>query len=230
MKWWVTEAKSEPALKKPGIRAEDIYPEMDGFTRAIHRHGYIPHVGYMTTRMMPCKCGTLPVLEQYVGDLDEHEARNVPATSFVAICPKCELKAKGHGTIEACIKRWNNEQFSSDAMMVRRPLKDPSTRGCEILSNRVLADAAEEAIMYVKRKHDLMEKLRGRIDDDAREIHYNELQRVRSVLRKLMEFFRDNPLVFTHDEDAILSGIRRSVYPDLTPEERIKIPLDLLRM
>ena len=230
MKWWVDESKPEHETKKSGPKAEDIYPELDGFTRILHRHGYVQHVGYVSPRMMPCRCGETPVLEQYVGDVNENGTRNVPAQVFVAICSNCELKAIGQGSIETCIRRWNAWKYSSDMLMVRRKLMDPSTRGCEILSNRVLADAAEEAITYVKRKHELVRKLNGRLDDDAREIHYNELQRVRAVLRKLMEFFRDNPLVFTHDEDAILSGIRRSVYPDLTPEERIKIPLDLLRM
>ena len=230
MKWWVDDPKPEQEKKKSGPKAEDIYPELEGFTRVLHRHGYVPHVGYVSPRMMPCRCGATPVLEQYVGDVNENETRNVPAQVFVAICPKCELKAIGQGSIETCIRRWNAGKYSSDMLMVRRKLMDPSTRGCEILSNRVLADAAEEAISYVKRKHELVRKLNGRLDDDAREIHYNELQRIRTVLRKLMEFFQDNPLVFTHDEEAILSGIRRSVYPDLTPEERIKIPLDLLRM
>lgn len=230
MKWWVNDTKPDHEVKKSGPKSEDLYPELDGFSRILHRHGYEPHVGYVSARMIPCRCGAAPVLEQYVGDVDENEVRNVPAKVFVAICPKCETKAIGQGPLETCIRRWNAEQYSPDMLMVRKRLKDPNTRGCEILSNRVLADAAEEAITYVRRKHELMRKLNGRLDDDAREIHYNELQRVRSVLRKLMTFFTDNPLVFMHDEDAILSGIRRSVYPDLTPEERIKIPLDLLRM
>lgn len=218
--------------KKTGFSLdfESIYPELEGFGRIVHRHGALSHVGYTSSRMETCRCGTVPVLEQYVEDYDDDGVRNAPAKSFVAICPRCELKAAGRGSIEKCIRNWNDHRYSADTMMVRRRLDEPNTRGCEILSNRVLADAVVEAVTFVKRKHELMEKLNGKIDDDTREIHYNELQRVRSALKKLAGFFHDSPLVFTHDEDAILSGIRRSVYPHLTTEERLKIPLNLLRM
>ena len=228
---WTIQRK-KPVEKKTGFNLdfERIYPEREGYERIIHRHGPLSHVGYITDRMETCSCGATPVLEQYVEDVDENGVRNAPAKVFVAICPKCELKAAGRGTLETCIRNWNAHRYSNNTIMVRGKLENPDMRGCEILSNRVLADAVMEAVALVKRKHELMVKLNGKIDDTTREIHYGELQRVRSSLRKLASFFHDNPIVFTHDEEAILSGIRRSVYPYLSVEERLKIPLNLLRM
>jgi hypothetical protein len=228
MKWW---EDPTPARKSCGtVEYASVYPEIHGLKRVLHRGNKLLHVGYTSDRMIPCRCGHFPVLEQYVGDMDEAGIRNIPAKSFVAICPKCEMKAVGHGSLERGIRAWNARRYTPDTVMVGRRLTDADMRGCEALSNRVLSDAVIEASGYVKRKHDVMEKLRGKLDDDAREIHYGELQRIRAALMKLAAFFHESPLVFNHDEEAILSGIRRSVYPDMTIEERLKIPLDLLRM
>ena len=226
-----TAGEKRPHTNKTGlVPFELLYPEREGYTRKLTRREPYIHAGYMSDKMAQCRCGAFPVLEQYVEDVDENEIRNVPAQDFVAICPVCEVRADTHGSMEQCIKYWNARRFTEDAVMVRHKLKNPNMHGCEMLSNKVLADAVNEAVVFVKRKHELMRKLQGPIDDDTREIHYTELTRVRANLRKIADFFHKSPLVFTHEEDAILSGVRRNVYPELTPEERLKIPLDLLRM
>jgi len=49
-------------------------------------------------------------------------------------------------------------------------------------------------------------------------------------VRRIDEFFRTSPLAFALDRDAVMSKLRKELFPDLMPEERMKIPLDPTEM
>ena len=232
MTWWEKTESEEDKKQSNGtlIGFDKLYPEREGYV-FVSRRGEASHVGYLSMKTRRCVCHTHPVFEQYIMDYDENGQRNVPAKEFVAICPKCEIRAKGHGDLDWCMKQWNSGKFQRDMVMVRYKPKDPDPVGIEMLSRKVVAGAVEEAVDAVKRKHDLTRRLNNKFTDDGtREVLYTQLQLVRSALKELNEFITKSPLLWEFDDEAVLSGIRKQVYPDLKPEERIKIPLNLMKM
>lgn len=212
-------------------RTADVYPDIDGWGRIIYAHGDDNHVGYTTDRANPCPCcGRFPVFEQYVNDVDEKKVRNVPATQFVAICPKCEFKSTKIGTLEEVLLSWNNKEFSEDAIMVRHRLKDLNEIGCERLSNRVVMDAILEAKELVEQHHKLIAKLRDPSNIKDRQVIWHQIELNVGALRKLQRFFETNPIMLDYDAEATISTVRKLVYPDMKIEDRIKIPLRLDKM
>lgn len=232
MKW--TEFEESKAVKRPTptlIGFDRLYPDRDDGYTFVSRRGERLHVGYTHPRTRRCVCHTPPVFEQYIYDYDEDGNRNVPAQQFVAICPNCEIRARGHGSLEWCRRQWNAGKFSRDTVMVRYSPKWQSDEGIERMCRKVIAGVIEEAVEAVQRKHSLMDRLMGTmIDDGTREVLYNQLKLVRSQIRELSGFIHNSPLMYTFEEDAVLSAIRKQIYPELTPEDRIKIPLNLTRM
>ena len=220
---------------KTNYSPEDVYTEIEGYGISTSRRNDQLHIGYVSPKTKLCKCGGYPVLEQFVDDvyIDEHceKQRNFPATQFVAICPKCETRIKGHGTLEEAVERWNAEDYLEDMLMVREPLKDIDIASCYELSNRVLEEAIEDAIALVKEKNRLMEILKNPLTGDMqREAYYTNLKNIRGQMRDMMRFFRESPMMMDRDGDAVLSGIRKMLHPELSPEDRTKIKLDLFYM
>lgn len=212
-------------------RFDESYPARDDGYVLSRRSNNGLHAGYVTDKAEPCPyCGRNPVFEQYVEDMDENGFRYVPARQFVAICPHCEVRAVGHGPLETCLERWNAHRFTSDMVMLHSKPEQYNTDACMALANKVVADAMQEAIDLIKRRKAHKTNLDKIVDDYRREIEYTEYKRVCKALRRIQSFFRDSPLMFDLDEEAVLSTIRRVIYPDKTPEERTSIPLDLVRM
>lgn len=209
-----------------------LYPEREGLGRTNSRISTMFHVGYYDLNMKACpKCGGFPVFEQYTEDIGEDGKRNVPAKAFVAICPRCEIRAKGHGSIEAVAKQWNRRRFVADTVMVQRKLEAPNTQQCRVLSSKVISQAMSDAVELIRRKHKLTEELKNPIlGEFSRAARYEELKHVRSEISSLKRFFHSSPIMFDLEEEAALSAIRKALYPDLPLEERINIPLDLVRM
>lgn len=220
--------------RKTNYKFEDVYVPIEGYGMYLSRSPGFTHVGYTSPRMKKCRCGTDPVMEQYVDDTYTRNGvkfRNFPAKEFVAICPKCEIRAKGTGTLEECIRRWNAGEFTEDTLMVQERLTYADMNGCIEISNRVISDAVEEAVELVKRKNEEMSILKNPLTGDAqREAHYLVLKGLRGRLKELQRFLTTSPIMFDKDGDAILSGIRRILHPNLTHWEREKIPLNLLKM
>lgn len=220
---------------RTNYKYEDVYVPVAGFDLNTKMANGLHHVGYTTYRMKACMCGAQPVLEQYVGDVyideDGEKHRNFPARTFVAICPKCELRAIGHGSLEECISVWNAGRFTKDSLMCQTPVDDISQDGCIAISNRVIAAAVEDAVDLVKKKNRELSILHNPMTSDVqREVHYTELKNLRTKLNELQTFFMSSPVMFDKDGEAVLSGIRRILHPELTHQEREKIPLKLTKM
>lgn len=215
---------------------EKYYPEREGYGRALHRRNNplatdeipIYHVGYTSEKMIPCVCGAQPVLEQWVGD-QEDTHKHAPAQVFVAICPICEMRGAGHGSLKACVQNWNKRRFTRSSLMMRRKPKDMDEDACRRLCRAVIGDAVQEALWYIRRNHEVQAKI-DVANDYQRELYEKEQKEVRSKLNEIQRFIERSPLLFDLDSEAVLSGIRRTLYPDKTPEERVKIPLTLAKM
>lgn len=212
------------------ISYKDIYPERDGWGYAEQRTGELYHTGYISGKAIQCACGAYPTFEQYVGDSDNTH-RRVPATLFVAICPHCERRAPGYGTLDEMLAAWNSGERTHDTEMVQAELTNPDTTAATALSNAVIRIAAEEAVELIQKRRKIASELKDqKLSDMRREALYTDLKNVRSNLRKLQNFFEGSPMLFDKDGDAILSGIRKIVFPDLTYKERTEIPLVLVKM
>lgn len=192
------------------------YPRRKGWARDLWRSNESHHVGYKTDRARPCCCGWIPVFEMYT----EATERDCPAVDFVAICPRCERRAEGHGSLEYCLKQWNAENLSDDSMMVNMPIMEMSYTGAEKLSQKIFRAAKAEALELILKKHEEF--------GDRRDWKY-QLKFAGDLVR-LEIFFRESPLMMDLDGDGVISDIRKQVYPDLSPEERIRIPLKLTEM
>ena len=222
------------------VVADLVYPELDGFERVLQRKDKWVHIGYAAPpgRVRRCNCGELPVFEQYVGDkspsVGKSERRNVPAKVFVAICPVCERRAAGEGTIEEVLANWNNKRMSYDSELVARSPKDMSDEAMAALVGVLVTQCMEEAVELIHERHRIMNILKsGLLNDEAKEIYYNKHREVCNELHHLDHFFKTSPFTEGRDTDAILSDIRKEIYPGKTMkdiEARMKIPLDLERM
>lgn len=209
-----------------------IYPPRDGWDVNLTYRGEQMHIGYVTPKATLCPCckKRLPVFEQSSSDTEENR-QNGPAQLFIAICPRCELRADATGTLDECLDAWNNGRFTEDSVMVHRRMKDVDYTAMEKLSNAIVTDAVTQAVELVKQKNHLMAELKNPMMNDlVREIKYSHLSEVRGNLRKIQNFIDSSPLMLEHDPEAVLSTIRRHVYPDLTPDKRIEIPLKLVSM
>lgn len=222
--------REERARKCTAPETERIYPEIPGYGRSLGRKREAWRVGYTSPNARQCECGAFPVFEQYTMDYGPEGERNVPATEFVAICPSCERRAKGSGSLEFCLNRWNNQIMSPDSMRVQKRPADFDTEACVALSGRLVRDAMEEAIRLVKRRWEIDRQLANPLLSDVRrELLYTEFKNIRHHLHEMNKVFY-GPITMDRDGDAIISKIRQKLYPALKPEERVTIPLRLERM
>lgn len=214
--------------KTPEFKA--IYPALDGWEWAPIRTGELYHTGYTSARAKRCKCGNMPVFEQSVKDC-VGTRKKTPADVFVAICPHCELRAVGEGTLEEVLTAWNSGVRTVDSVAMQKKLVDADSNATRALSDAVVGDAAHEAVQLILRRRELMEIVNNpKLSDVELEMRYTELKGVRRGLNELQKFFETSPIMFDNDAEAILSGIRKIVYPEMTYAERVKIPLKLVKM
>lgn len=207
-----------------------IYPELPGWGRRLYskrndvRDDSI-HIGYTHPDAKPCPCCHMsPVFERYVED------RGVPASVFVAICPRCELRAAGYGTLEQVLDDWNHGRFTDDGWQVHHRLKDVDADAIALLSKKVTADAVSDATDLIETRRKLAKNVRLAKNEFAREAQEQHLKDTMRALREIQHFIEQSPLMLDHDPEAVLSAIRKRVYPDLDTEKRLKVPLDLARM
>ena len=215
---------------------EQIYPEREGYGRSLERVRDVMHIGYTSTKARVCKCGCYPVFEQFVLDRKEDGSRNIPAQSFVAICPRCELRAKGEGTLEEVLETWNRGEFSEDNLLVSEKLSTLSLETAKMLGAVVVMRMIEDAIDMILLKHKLQQELRLLYGAGNEEQHGEKAHRIRELNGRLgsaENFLRYSPLMFDRDPDAVISDIRKAIYPGDTAEDiekRMKIPLRLAAM
>lgn len=218
--------------KRKTTPTELLYPPLEGYTRVLSARGGKLHVGYYHASMGKCPCcGGQPVLEQLVNDLDENGKRNIPAQNFTAICTNCELRADAEGDLSEALEAWNLGKLSPVSKMVHKRLRTPDEPGMAKLANIVIYDAMRDAINLINRKKEVNDLRNDEKISDARDsVLLAELSRIRGELNRMQKFFERNPLMAWNETDAVLSTIRRILHPDLTPEERAKIPLKLVSM
>ena len=213
-----------------------IYPELDGYGRSLERGKNVMHIGYTSPEARVCKCGCYPVFEQYVLDRKEDGSRNIPAQSFVAICPRCELRAKGEGTLEEVLETWNRGEYSEDNLLVSEKLSTLSLETAKMLGAVVVMRMIEDAIDMILQKHKIQQELRTLYGAGNEERHGEKVHKVQELTRRLESsenFLRYSPLMFDRDPDAVISDIRKAIYPGDTAEDiekRMKIPLRLAAM
>lgn len=221
-------------VKKRGQAAVDqIYPPLDGYGTKTNRRDGETHIGYTHSSMRKCVCGAFPVLEQYAMDLAEgsEHRRNVPARVFVAICPKCERIIRQEGSLEECIAMWNGQELTEASEMdFGHGPRNYSDDACRKISDKVVLGMKQEAISMILLAHDLQRRARNALASQfQRETFRIELNRIHARLRLMNDEFY-GPVLLDKDPEAVLSDIRKAVNPDLTPDERVQIPLRLDRM
>ena len=215
---------------------EQIYPEREGYGRSLERGRDVMHIGYTSPKARPCKCGCMPTFEQFVLDRKEDGSRNIPAQSFVAICPRCELRAKGEGTLEEVLETWNRGEFSEDNLLVSEKLSTLSLETAKMLGAVVVRRMIEDAIDMILLKHKLQQELRllyGAGNEERHGEKAHKIQELNGRLGSAENFLRYSPLMFDRDPDAVISDIRKAIYPGDTAEDiekRMKIPLRLAAM
>lgn len=202
--------------KKQPTPMDIRYPKREGWGLVGWRGSNLHHLGYITEKARRCVCGCPPVFEMTTGTVETEGA----ASDFVAICPRCERRAEGHGSLEYCLRMWNEGKMSDDSMMVNMPILSMSETGAMKLSRKLIALNKEEAIELIRCKHSEF----GTRRDWKYKVRYA------AQLRTIERFFRESPLMMDMDGEAIISDIRKIIYPDLTPEERVKIPLILTEL
>ena len=217
---------------------EQIYPEREGYGRSLERGKYVMHIGYTSPEARVCKCGSYPVFEQFVLDRKEDGSRNIPAQSFVAICPRCELRAKGEGTLEDVLETWNLGEFSEDNLLVSEKMTSLSPETAKMLGGIVVMRMIEEIIDMILEKHKIQKELRsGLLEGAGNEYKRGEkahkIRELNGRLGSAENFLRYSPLMFDKDPEAVISDIRKAIYPGDTAEDierRMKIPLRLAAM
>ena len=223
---------------------ELTYPEIEGFERtSVHvKANGTTHSGYVTKKAKKCPyCGGMPIFEQFVLDYEvvqdptarrgRKPVRRMPAETFVALCPDCYLRNEGEGPLEFVLKQWNDRKFSPDSEMLQKPLEDPDQEGMMELMRRSMEDEVNDAVQAVKHRHYLLKRLKNKnLSFKRREELYIDLRMVNADLRNIEKWIREKPIFAMYDAEAILSEIRKRVYPKLTPEERTEKPLQLDRL
>lgn len=190
------------------------------------------HGGYTTNLLKRCPaCGRQAVFEE---DSYTKSPKGERARVFIGFCPSCELRTRTPGTLREAVTQWQTGQYSPDSWLYcHRPQFD--SYGVAELCNVVCGTAYEDLRMYVE----IMMGGDIRIPRVALTSHkrpasclaweetysHSELE-----VRRIDEFFRKSPLAFALDHDAVMSKLRKELFPDLTPDERMKIPLDPTEM
>lgn len=171
------------------------------------------HGGYTSGKLRKCPvCGRPPVFEEDA-DPKRKTGRLQKAKYFIGYCPSCELRTENSGTLKEAVMQWQEKKWSTDSWLhCHRPKLDPW--GCVALCEAVVRTAYEDTMLYL----DLMRK--SRRDDES-------FSAARDALNGFEKFFRTSIFAAYLDPDAVISKIRRDLFPDMTPEERTQIPLKL---
>jgi hypothetical protein len=190
------------------------------------------HGGYTTNLLKPCPvCGRQAVFEE---DSYNKTPKAERARVFIGFCPTCELRTRTPGTLREAVTQWQTGQYSSDSWLhCHRPKLD--SFGVAELCNVVCGTAYEDLRMYVELMMEediriprviIPSHRRPQTEPTEEETYsHSELE-----VKRIDEFFRTSPLAFALDRDAVMSKLRKELFPDLTPEERTKIPLDPTEM
>lgn len=236
---YVTDRKTDPRMGREAksgscgvVSPEKAYPERDGWGRMLERRGGALHIGYTHVEAKACPCGNYPVFEQYFNDRDPaRDEKNVPAEVFVAICPACELRAEGEGTLEEMLAAWNERRFSEDSLMVSREISFAQPEAMAALCGIVCMTQIEEAVNLIRRKHKIRKALKTQFGNEfVRGEQVSEIRRINAQLTLIERFLRNSPLMYERDPDAVISDIRKTIHPGNSREEieqRLKIPLKL---
>ena len=190
------------------------------------------HGGYTTNLLKPCPvCGRQAVFEE---DSYNKAPKGERARVFIGFCPTCELRTRTPGTLREAVTQWQRGEYSPDSWLhCHRPQFD--SWGVSELCNVVCGTAYEDLRMYVEimmggdiripRVARTSHKQRVTEPTEEETYSHSELE-----VRRIDQFFRTSPLAFALDRDAVMSKLRKELFPDLTPKERLKISLDPTEM
>lgn len=174
----------------------------------------IMHGGYTSEKLRKCPvCHRFPVFEEDAARRSPHGEK---AKWFIGFCPSCELRTRDSGTLKEVVMQWQERKYSPDSWLhCHRPKLD--RWGCALLCEAMSRDAYEEAMFYI----DLMQKT----TEDAEKFTSAKL-----ALDDIESFFRTSPFASELDPDAVISKMRKELFPNATPEERIQIPLRMSKL
>lgn len=183
-------------------------------TASTHHNKDYNHCGYTSPKLRPCPvCGRAAVFEE---DAYRRTPPRERAKFFYGYCPTCELHTGESGTLKEAVMQWQTRKFSpGSGLHCHRPKLDEW--GCSLLCEAVCRDAYEDARFCVEQ----MQKADQKHEED---------EGARDELDRIEKFFRTSPLAFALDPEAVISKLRKELYPDMTPEERMKIPLKLSKL
>lgn len=179
-------------------------------------NGYM-HGGYTTDQLKTCPvCKRQAVFEEDVRDAAPKGER---ARVFIGICPTCELRTRESGTLREAVTQWQMRQFSPDSLLhCHRPNPDKfDTWGCALMCESAAKHAYEDLQLFVE--------LMMNTPED-----HEDFSKYKAEVERIEDFFRRSPLAFALDPEAVASKLRRDLWPELTPKERLKIPLKLTQM
>lgn len=174
----------------------------------------IMHGGYTSEKLRKCPvCHRFPVFEE---DAARRSSHGEKAKWFIGFCPSCELRTRDSGTLKEVVMQWQERKYSPDSWLhCHRPKLD--TWGCALLCEAVAREAYDDAMFYI----DLMQHTAT----DA-----EKFTSAKVMLNDIENFFRTSPLTFALDLDAVISKMRKELYPDMTPEQRMQIPLSMSKL
>lgn len=174
----------------------------------------IMHGGYTSEKLRKCPvCHRFPVFEEDAARRSPHGEK---AKWFIGYCPSCELRTRDSGTLKEVVMQWQDRKYSPDSWLhCHRPKLD--RWGCALLCEAVAREAYDDAMFYI----DLMQHTAT----DA-----EKFTSAKVMLNDIENFFRTSPLTFALDLDAVISKMRKELYPDMTPEQRMQIPLSMSKL
>lgn len=174
----------------------------------------IMHGGYTSEKLRKCPvCHRFPVFEE---DAERRSSHGEKAKWFIGYCPSCELRTRDSGTLKEVVMQWQDRKYSPDSWLhCHRPKLD--RWGCALLCEAVAREAYDDAMFYI----DLMQHTAT----DA-----EKFTSAKVMLNDIENFFRTSPLTFALDLDAVISKMRKELYPDMTPEQRMQIPLSMSKL
>lgn len=175
---------------------------------------YYKHCGYSSTKLKPCPvCGRYPVFEE---DQYRCTESDKPAKYFYGFCPTCDLRTEKSGTLKEAVYQWQRYSFSENTLMVcQRPTF--SKDGINALYNKVVEACVNDAILKLEWQFKLTP-------------YTEEWRRLSKELNEIEDFLRGSCFTVDLDPDGIISDIRKILYPDMSHDERTKIPLHLSKL
>ena len=194
------------------------YPPRGGWVvhRKAHVDGYdYDHAGYYSEQLRKCPvCGRHPVFEE---DARYATGETEKARFFIGVCPTCSLRTSGDGlTLKEAVYQWQRREYTEDTWLIcHRPKFFES--GVRVLCDKIIGTVIDDALMYARRRQDVPKSS-------------DEWKALGRLLDELEQFFRTSCFMYALDPDGIISDIRRALYPNMDPEKRIRIPLQLSRL